>query len=144
MDGAGALVPGEVVGASPGSGRGRILHETSHGGLRPARPGPGDPFDLRRTVFSRCLDAWAAGTQAIHRSDHAPFFPARELEFIRSIVALVERPPSSGASATLPPRDSTNTCPSTVLSRQSSPLIKTSGLTVRIIFSARVSSNTTT
>src|SRR5271166_5729743 len=144
MDRAGAIVPGEVVGAGPGSSRGRIFHEASHGGLRPARPGPGDPFDLRRTIFSRRLGTWAAGTQAIHRSDHAPFFPARELEFIRSIVPLVERPPSKGANATRPPRDSTNTCPSTVLSRQSSPLIKTSGLTVRMIFSARVSSNTTT
>src|SRR5271154_1761553 len=109
MDRARAIVPGEVVDAGPGSSRGGILHEIAHGGLRPARAGSGDPFDLRRTIFSRCLDAWAAGAQAIHRSDHAPFFPARELEFIRSIVPLVERPPSSGASATLPPRDSTNT-----------------------------------
>ena len=45
------------------------------------------------------------------------FSPQRALEFIRSIVALVERPPSSGASATRPPRDSTNACPSTCLPR---------------------------
>ena len=108
MDRARAFVPGEVVGAGPGSRCGRFLHETSHGGIRTAHPGIGDSFDLRRTLFFRCLDARVAGTEAVHRSNHAPSFSARAFELIRSIVELVERPPSSGASATLPPRDSTN------------------------------------
>ena len=108
MDRARAFVPGEVVGAGPGSRCGRFLHEASHGGIRTAHPGAGDSFDLRRTLFRRCLDARVAGTEAVHRSDHAPSFSARALELIRSIVELVERPPSSGASATRPPRDSTN------------------------------------
>ena len=142
MDRARAILPGEVVGAGSGSRRNRLLHEAAHGRIRTAHPGARDPFNLRRTVFLRRLDARVAGAQAIHRSDHAPFFLA--LELIRSIVALVERPPSSGARATRPPRDSTNAWPSTSLPRQSSPLIRTSGLTARIIFSARVSSNTTT
>src|SRR5258708_207488 len=106
MDRARAFVYREVVDAGSGSSRSRVLHETSHGGIRAAYPGARNPFDLRGTVPGRRLDALIAGTQTVHRSDHAPFFSARE--FIRSIVALVERPPSSGASATLPPRDSTN------------------------------------
>ena len=106
MDRARAIVSGEVVGDGSRSRRNRLLHEAAHGRLRTAHPGARDPFNLRRTLFFRRLDARVAGAQAIHRSDHAPFFLA--LELIRPIVALVERPPSIGASATRPPRDSTN------------------------------------
>ena len=66
MDRARAFVPGEVVGAGPGSRCGRFLHEASHGGIRTAHPGIGNPFDLRRTLFFRCLDARVAGTETIH------------------------------------------------------------------------------
>ncbi len=54
------------------------------------------------------LGAWVLGLPELKQfTDQITrrFSRARELEFIRSIVPLVERPPSSGASATLPPRD---------------------------------------
>ena len=57
MDRARAIVPGEVVVAGSGSRRGRILLEASHARIRPAHPGTGNPFDLRRPLSVRRLDA---------------------------------------------------------------------------------------
>src|ERR1700730_1693956 len=81
--------------------RDRIHPEASNGGIRTAHSGPDRSVGLWRPLLRGSMDDRDTGVRPVYRSDSVPSFPAvfSRLfpELIRSIVAVVLRPPRRGA-----------------------------------------------